>query len=136
MHLSGGGTTPWLQPKSNVTFKLDSPQLVKTLSADFEFNFFNIVVNVPTGLQTCAKMLQMHLLGSGGTLWLQPKNNGTFKLTSLYVFKFLATDCGFKDFIIVATVPTGLQTCEKVLQMNFSGSRGTPWLQLKSNITF
>ena len=98
IHLSGGDATPWLQPKSNVTFKLDSPQLVKTLSADFEFNFFNIVVTVPPGLQTCAKMLQMHLLGSGGTLWLQPKDNGTFKLTSLYVFKFLATDCGFKDF--------------------------------------
>ena len=38
--------------------------------------------------------------------------------------------------IIVATVPTGLQTCAKVLQMHFSGGEGTPWLQLKSNITF
>ena len=79
IHLSGGDATPWLQPKSNVTFKLDSPHLVRTLSADFEFNFFNIVVTVPTGLQTCAKMLQIQTSGGGGTPWMQPKSNVTFK---------------------------------------------------------
>ena len=39
-------------------------------------------------------------------------------------------------FIIVATVPTGLQTCAKKLQMHLSGGGGTPWLQAKSNVTF
>ena len=39
-------------------------------------------------------------------------------------------------FIIVATVPTGLQTCGKVLQMHFSGNGGTPWMQPKSDVTF
>ena len=39
-------------------------------------------------------------------------------------------------FIIVATVPTGLQTCAKVLQMHLSGAEGTPGLQPKSNVTF
>ena len=39
-------------------------------------------------------------------------------------------------FIIVATVPTGLQTSAKMLQMHFSGGEGTPWMQLKSNIKF
>ena len=39
-------------------------------------------------------------------------------------------------YIIVATVPTGLQTCAKVLQMHLSGGGGTPWLQAKSNVTF
>ena len=37
-------------------------------------------------------------------------------------------------FIIVATVPTGLQTCAKVLQIHFSGGGGTPWMQSKSNV--
>ena len=39
-------------------------------------------------------------------------------------------------FIMVAPVPTGLQTCAKLLQMHFSGGWGTPWLQPKSNVTF
>ena len=47
-----------------------------------DLNIFIIVATVPTGLQTCAKMLQMHLSGGGGTPWLQPKNNATFKLVS------------------------------------------------------
>ena len=39
-------------------------------------------------------------------------------------------------FIIVATVPSGLQTCVKVWQKHFSGSGGTPWMQPKSIVTF
>ena len=39
-------------------------------------------------------------------------------------------------FIIVATVPTELQNCAKVLQVHVSGGWGTPWLQPKSNVTF
>ena len=36
----------------------------------------------------------------------------------------------------MATVPTGLQTGAKVLQMHLSRGRGTPWMQPKSNVTF
>ena len=94
------------------------------------------MATVPTGLQTCAKVLQMHLSGGGGTPWLQPKSNVTFKLASIDVFKFLAADFGFKYFHYSGTVPTGLQTCAKVLQMHLSGGGGTPWMQPKSNVTF
>ena len=59
-------------------------------------SIFIKVATVPTGLQTCAKVLQMHLSGGGGTLWLQPKSNVTFKLASLDVFKVLEPDFGFK----------------------------------------
>ena len=37
---------------------------------------------MPTGLQTCAKVLQMHLSESGGTPWLQAKSKVTFNLAS------------------------------------------------------
>ena len=96
MLLSGGGGTPWLKPKSNVTFKLASHQLFKFLSANFNLNIFIIVATVPTGLQTCAKLLQMHLLGGGGTPWLQRKSYVKFKLASPQLNKFLAADFGFK----------------------------------------
>ena len=56
------------------------------------------MATVPTGLQTWAKVLQMHLSGGGGTPCLQPKSNVTFKLASLYVFKFFAAFFGFKYF--------------------------------------
>ena len=56
------------------------------------------MATVPTDLQTCAKMLQMHFSGGGGTPWLQPKRNGTFLLASLYVMKFLAAGFEFKYF--------------------------------------
>ena len=98
-----------------------------------DLNIFIIVATVPTGLQTCAKMLQMHLSGGGGTPWLQPKSNGTFKLALLYLLSFWLLILDLNIFIIVATVPTGLQTCAKMLQMHLSGGGGTPWLQPKSN---
>ena len=41
-----------------------------------DLNIFIIVATVPTGLQTCARMLQMHVLGGGGTPWMQRKGNG------------------------------------------------------------
>ena len=59
-------------------------------------NIFIIVATVPTRLQPCAKVLQMHLSGGGGTPWLQPKSNVTFKLASLDAFKALEPDFGFK----------------------------------------
>ena len=63
-----------------------------------DLNIFIIVATVPTGLQTCAKVLQMRLSGGGGTPWLQPKSNVTCKLYSLSVSKFLAAGFGFKYF--------------------------------------
>ena len=38
-----------------------------------DLNIFIIVATVPTGLQTCAKVLQMHLSGGGGHLGCNPK---------------------------------------------------------------
>ena len=52
------------------------------------------MATVLTGLQTWAKVLQMHLSETGGTPWMQPKSNVTFKLASLDILKFLAIDCG------------------------------------------
>ena len=63
-----------------------------------DLNIFIVVAAVPIGLQTCAKMLQMHLSGGGGTPWMQPKSNGKYKLASHQVVKFLADDFGFKYF--------------------------------------
>ena len=63
-----------------------------------DLNIFIIVATVPTGLQTCAKALQMHLSGGGGTPWLQPKSNVTFELVSCKLSKVFAADFGFKDF--------------------------------------
>ena len=51
-----------------------------------DLNIFIIVATVPTGLQTGAKVLQMHISGGEGTACLQPKRNVTFKLTSQHVF--------------------------------------------------
>ena len=65
---------------------------------NLDSNIFIIVGPVPTGLQTCAKMLQMHLSGGGGTPWMQPKSNGKYKLASYQVVKFLDSDFGFKYF--------------------------------------
>ena len=56
------------------------------------------MATVPTGLQTCTKVLQMHLSGGGGILWLQPLGNVTFKLASLSVIKLLAANFAFKYF--------------------------------------
>ena len=53
---------------------------------------------MPTGLQTCAKMLKMHLSGGWGTPWMQPKSNEKFKLASFQVDKFLAANFAFKCF--------------------------------------
>ena len=53
---------------------------------------------VPTGLQTCAKMLPMHLSGGGGTPWMQPKSNGKFKFALTELVKFFAADFGLKYF--------------------------------------
>ena len=56
------------------------------------------MATVPTGLQTCAKVLQMHLSGGGRTPWMQPKSNETFKLAFTQLFKILAADFGINYF--------------------------------------
>ena len=63
-----------------------------------ELTIFIIVATVPTGLQTCAKVLQMHLSGGGETPWMQPKSNVTFEKASLDVLKILGADFGFNHF--------------------------------------
>ena len=63
-----------------------------------DLNIFIIVATVPTGLQTYAKVLQMHFSESGGTPLLQPKSNVTFKLALLNVFKLMAPFFGCKYF--------------------------------------
>ena len=91
---------------------------------------------VPIRLQTCAKMLQMHLSGGGGTPWMQPKSNGKFLLASSQVvasFWLLVLDLNI--FIIVAAVPIG--GANNWMQMHqISGGGGTPWMQPKSNGKF
>ena len=56
------------------------------------------MATVPTGLQTCAKLLQMHLSGGGGTPCLQPKSNRKLKLASPEQLNDLALGFGFKYF--------------------------------------
>ena len=63
-----------------------------------DLKIYIIVATVSTGLQTCAKVLQMHLSTGGGTPWLEPKSNVTFKLVSSQLFEFFAADFGFKYF--------------------------------------
>ena len=63
-----------------------------------DLNICIIVATVPTVLQTCAKVLQMHFSGGEGTPWLQPKSNVTSKLASSKLFKIFAAYFGFKYF--------------------------------------
>ena len=56
------------------------------------------MATLPTGLQTFAKVLQMHLSGGGGTPWLQPKSNVTFKLAPIDKLKTLDANFGVKYF--------------------------------------
>ena len=53
------------------------------------FNILIIAATVPTGLQTCAKLLQMHLPRGGGTTWLKFKSDITFIIGLFYLFEFL-----------------------------------------------
>ena len=61
-------------------------------------NIFIIVATVPTGMQTCAKILQMHLSGGGGTPWMQPESYVKFKLASYQLVKSLYADFGLNYF--------------------------------------
>ena len=63
-----------------------------------DLNIFIVVAAVPIGLQTCAKMVQIHPSGGGGTPWMQPITNVKFKLASYELNNFLAAEFGFKYF--------------------------------------
>ena len=63
-----------------------------------DLNTLIMVATVPTRLQACAKVLQMHILGGGGTPWMQPKSNVSFELASLSVLKLLVDGFKFKYF--------------------------------------
>ena len=89
-----------------------------------DLNIFIIVATVPTGLQTCAKVLQMHISGGGGHLACNRKVMKLLKKTHAICLSFWQLILDLNIFIIVATVPTGLQTCAKVLQMHLSGGGG------------
>ena len=95
-----------------------------------------MVATVPIGLQICAKVLQMHFTMGGGTPWLQQKSNQTFKKLPLTQLNLFGLGSDSNIFIIVPTVPIGLQTCAKELQMHLPGGEGTPWLRPKNNQTF
>ena len=136
MHLSGGEGTPWLQPKSNVTFKKAYLIYSSSWLLVLGLNIFIIVAIVPTGLQTCAKVLQVHLQGGGGTPWLQTKNNVTFKKGSLNIFKFLAAGFGFNYFHYSGHCADRVANLCKSAANAPSRRWGTPWLQSKNNVTF
>ena len=91
---------------------------------------------MPTGLQICAKMLQMDLPGGRGIPSMQPKRSINFKLECIILLSFWLLVLHLNILIIVATVPIVLQTCAKVLQMHHPGGWGTPSLQPKNNQTF
>ena len=112
---------------------------LKFLTADFGFKIFIIVATVPTGCKLVQKGCKCTFQGVGGHLGCNPKvmqllNWSHFNCIFLNCFGMLILDLNI--FIIVATVPTGLQTCAKRLQMHLSGGGGTPCLQPKSNETF
>ena len=80
------------------------------------------MATVPTGLQTCAKKLQMHLSGGGATPWKQPKGNVTFKLASVDVLKSLAVGLGFKAFHYSGHCAHRVANlCKKAANAPFSG---------------
>ena len=77
---------------------------------------------MPTGLQTYAKVVQMHFSGGGGTTWLHPKSNGTFYLALSYVFKFLTTGVELKYFHYTGhCAHKAANFCKKAANATFRG---------------
>ena len=60
-----------------------------------DLNIFIILATVPTELQTCAKVLQMHLSGGGGHLACNRKVMKLLKKTHAICLSFLAAAFGF-----------------------------------------
>ena len=98
MHLSGGGGTPWMQPKSNRKFKLASPQLVKVLALGFGFKYFHYNGHCAHRVANLCKNTANAPFRGWGTPWLQPKSNRKFKLASPELVKVLTAGFGFKYF--------------------------------------
>ena len=91
-----------------------------------DLNVFIIVATEPKGLQTWAKMLQMHLSGGGGTPWMQPKSNGKFKLASYQLVKSLYADFGLKYFnYSVHCAHRVANSCKNAANAPFRGWRDT-----------
>ena len=95
---SVAGGTPWMQPKSNVTFKLASLDVFKFLASGFGFKYFHYSGHCAHRVANLCKNAAKYLSGSGGTPCLQPKSNVTFKKDSNKLLAFLAADCEFKSF--------------------------------------
>ena len=69
MQLSGGGGTPWLQPKRNVTFKLAATKLLKSFAAEFGFKYFHISGHCAHRIANlCKKAANAPFRGWGDTL--------------------------------------------------------------------
>ena len=74
MQTSGGGGTPWLGPKSNVTFQLASAQLFKFLAADFGFKYFHYSGHCGhKGANLCKSTANAPFRGWGDTLLVTKK---------------------------------------------------------------
>ena len=97
-----------MQLKSNVTFKSAPLDVLKTMAVDFRFKFFHYSSHCAHRVVNLCKNAANTDFRGGGTPWLQPKSNVTFKLASPQLFKFLSANFNLNIFIIVATVPIGL----------------------------
>ena len=78
--------------------KKPEPQLFKFLAADFEFKYFHYSGHCAHRVANLCKSAANAPLGGGGTPWMQPKSNVTFKEASIQLFKFLAADFAFNYF--------------------------------------
>ena len=102
----------------------------------FILSIFIIVATVPTGLQFCAKLLQMHISGNGWAPWLQPKSKVTFKFPSEQSLKLFAADFGFKYFHYSGHCAHKVANLCKSAAMHLSEGGGSSWLKPKSYVTF
>ena len=136
MHLSGGGGTPRMQPKSNGKFTIASAQLVKFLAADCGFKYFHDNSHRAHRFTNLFKNAANSPFRGGGTPWMQPKSNGKLKIASYQLIKFLATDFGFKCFHYSGHCAHRVANlCKNAAKSHFRGG-GTPWMQPKSNGKF
>ena len=69
MHIPGGGGTPWMQPKSYVTFKLAQLDVFNTFSADFGLKYFHYSGHCAHRVANlCKSAANAHFRGWGDTL--------------------------------------------------------------------
>ena len=90
-------------------------------------NIFIIVATAPTGLQTCAKTLQIHLSVVVGHLECNPKVMENLKKASSQEVKFLVADFGFRYFHYSSHCAHRVANlCKNAANSPFRGG-GTPW---------